>query len=134
MNTHMKKAIATATSAAVFFSAALPAFAQKIDPCPKGTFNPLCGINANNLGAVVQGIVTILLIIAVVIALFYLIFGGIKWVTSGGDKAKVESARNHIIAAIIGLVVAFLAYFILTLIFSIFGLSISNISLPKLGK
>ena len=53
--------------------------------------------------------------------------------TSGGDKAKVESARNHIIAALIGLVIAFLAFFILSLALSIFGLSLNKISLPKIS-
>jgi hypothetical protein len=132
----MKRATAALTTAGAYFYLALPAFAQTgavIDPCPKSSFNPLCSLKADKIGTIVQGVVTILLIIAVVISMFYLVFGGIKWVTSGGDKQKVESARNHIIAAIVGLVIAFLAYFILTVILSIFGLSISNIKLPKLG-
>jgi len=52
--------------------------------------------------------------------------------TSGGDKAKVESARGTIIAAIVGLVIAFLAFFILSLALSFFGLSLTNLTLPRL--
>lgn len=111
---------------------AFPAFAGTVDPCPTGQFKGLCGLSADKLGPVISAVVTLLLIIATLISLFFLIWGGIRWVTSGGDKAKVESARNTIIAAIIGLVIAFLAYFILTLVLSIFGLSLSNLQLPKI--
>jgi hypothetical protein len=66
------------------------------------------------------------------LALFFLIWGGIRWITSGGDKGKVEEARKHIVAAIIGLVVAFLAYFIIQIILTIFGLgSISTLQIPR---
>lgn len=134
----MKKVIGTTLGLVTSLAVALPAFAgESINPCPKGqgggtNFGSLCDLNADKLGTVISGIVTILLIAATIIALFFLIFGGIRWVTSGGDKAKVESARNTIIAAIIGLVIAFLAYFILTLVLSFFGLSLSNLTLPKI--
>ena len=39
-----------------------------------------------------------------------IIWGGIKYVTSGGDSAGVTSAKNTILYAVIGLVVALLAY------------------------
>lgn len=135
---NIKKVIgATTLGLATSLSIAFPAFAEAIDPCPKGqgggtNFGSLCALDASKLGTVISGIVTILLIAATLIALFFLIFGGIRWVTSGGDKAKVESARNMIIAAIIGLVIAFLAYFILTLVLSFFGLSLNNLTLPKI--
>jgi hypothetical protein len=46
----------------------------------------------------------VLLIGAGIAALFYLILGGLQWITSGGDKAGVEAAREKITAAMIGLV------------------------------
>ena len=131
---NVKKLIAVTTGAIAPLAFALPAFAQNIDPCQGSgsQFNKLCNLNAGNLGGIVGAGVTFLLIIAVVISLFYLVFGGIKWVTSGGDKAKVESARNHIIAAIIGLVIAFLSFFVLSLALSIFGLDIRKLELPRI--
>ncbi len=129
-----KRIIAAATGAIMPLAYALPVHAQ-LDPCTQssiGQFGKLCRLNSNNLGGIVAAGVTFMLIIAVVVALFYLVLGGIRWVTSGGDKAKVESARNHIIAAIIGLVIAFLAFFILQLALGLFGLSLSNLSLPKI--
>lgn len=127
-----KKLIGTTLGLLSPLAVAFPAFADNLNTCPQGQFGPLCNFQANSLGNIVSAVVTTLLIIATLIALFFLIWGGIRWVTSGGDKAKVESARNTIIAAIIGLVIAFLAYFILTLVLSIFGLSLSNLQLPKI--
>jgi hypothetical protein len=42
---------------------------------------------------------------------------------SGGDKQGLQTAREHVIAAIIGLVIVFLTYFILNFILRFFGLA-----------
>lgn len=129
----MKKVSAALGSLGLLAYSALPAFAQEeIDPCAEGQFSTLCDIDSSSIGPVIQTIVTILLIAAVLIALFFLIWGGIRWITSGGDKGKVEEARKHIVAAIIGLIVAFLAYFILQLVLGFFGLSINELTLPTI--
>jgi hypothetical protein len=125
--------IATASAAAVtYLSFALPAFAQNVNPCPAGQFAGLCKFSTDKIGTVLANIVTVILIAAAIISLFFLIFGGIRWITSGGDKSKVESARNTIIAAIIGLIIALLAFFIITIVLGFFGLSLANLQLPKL--
>lgn len=61
-----------------------------------------------------QFVVSILFVIGIVIAIAFFIYGGIKWILSGGDKTAVESARNHIVAAVVGLVIIIAAFFILT--------------------
>jgi hypothetical protein len=53
------------------------------------------------LGNLMGGI----LFLASVLVLFYLLWGGIEWITSGGDKGKTEAARNKITSAIIGLII-----------------------------
>src|SRR5258708_25535409 len=122
----------TATTALSFFGLTATAFAQNVNPCGPniGQFSTLCGINQSSIPTVVSTAITIILVAAVLIALFFLIWGGIRWILSGGDKAKVESARNTIIAAIVGLVIAFLAFFILTIVLSVFNLSLANLTLP----
>ncbi|HYK08834.1 MAG TPA: hypothetical protein VEW42_05035, partial [Candidatus Eisenbacteria bacterium] len=47
-----------------------------------------------------------------IVSLFMIIFAGIKYTTSGGGK-QVEEAKNILTYAIIGLVVALLAVFII---------------------
>ncbi len=131
----MKKVLGIIIAAGSYLTFAASAFAggTNVNPCPQtGQFSKLCNLNANNIGAVIGAAVEFILILAVIVALFFLIWGGVRWITSGGDKAKVESARGTIIAAIIGLVIAFLAFFILSLALSFFGISLTNLQLPKI--
>ena len=123
----------TATLAAsAYLASAMPAFAQSVDICPTGNFGSLC-TDDPSLGNVLTQAINFILIIAVVLALVFLIWGGIKWITSGGDKAKVEGARNTIIAAIIGLIIAFLAFFILNVVAGIFGVNaVTGLQLPNI--
>jgi len=84
---------------------------------------PSGGLNlVDNL---ISNITTILLISVVVIALFFLIWGGIMWIISGGDKVKVEAARNRIVYSIIGLIVAFSAFFIVNIVLQFLGVTFS---------
>ncbi|MBF8250238.1 MAG: conserved rane protein of unknown function, partial [Candidatus Levybacteria bacterium] len=107
--------------------------ATNVNPC--GTIeensiaNILCKLGSN-IGGTIQGVVVFFIILAVVIALMYLLYGGVKWITSRGDKTEVESARNHIMAAIIGLIVVILAVFILTIVLQAFGISLSALKIP----
>lgn len=132
----MKKALAFIGSISTLLIAVPQVFAQatstNLNPCPSaGQFNVLCGFN--DMGKVLGFIITVAFIIAILIALFFLIWGGIKWISSGGDKGGVEAARNQIIAAIIGLIIVFLAFFILNLVLGLFGLSLFSLQLPKIS-
>lgn len=130
----MKKIISSLSLSAAYLSLAPRAFAQTtVDACQTGQFAALCGLSTSNFGAIVNGLVQLVFAVSVIIALFYLIWGGFKWLTSGGDKGAVQQAREHIIAAIIGLVVIFLSYFILNIILGFFGVgNLNAIVLPRI--
>src|SRR3989344_4159411 len=64
---------------------------------------------------------TALFIVAFVLALIFLIWGGIQWTMSGGDKEGIQKARLKLTYAIIGLVVTTLAFFIVNIISGFFG-------------
>jgi hypothetical protein len=55
-------------------------------------------------------IVNILLFLIGAISVIMLIIGGIRYTISAGDSGNVTAAKNTILYAIIGLVVAFLAF------------------------
>ncbi len=55
-------------------------------------------------------VVNILLFIVGAIAVIMLVIGGIRYVVSGGDQSAVTSAKNTILYAIVGIIVAFLAW------------------------
>ena len=66
----------------------------------------------------------LLFIIAIVLGLIFLILGGIRWIVSGGDPKGVEAARKQLTYAVIGLVIVFLAFFIVNLIAGFFGVTL----------
>ena len=134
----MKKIFVAIQALFTYLFFAFPALAQtpiKVDPCANSANNPfsksICGLGGN-IGGTLGNIVIAIVVLAVIIALLYLLYGGIKWVTSRGEKDQVEAARNHIIAAIVGLVVVFLAIFIVSLILGIFGLKLGELEIPKI--
>ena len=51
-----------------------------------------------------------------VLSVIMLIFGGFRYIVSGGQKEKVTAAKNTILYAIIGLLVAVFAYAIINFV------------------
>ena len=95
--------------------------------------NPPTGFeNLENIsfGDLVGLAISFVLIVAAIAFFFMLVLGGIKWITSGGDKGKTEAARNQITAGLVGLVIVFAAWAILTLVESFFGVSLRSFTIP----
>lgn len=68
------------------------------------------GIPINtDIGKTASNIVNILGIIAGVVSVIFLILGGINYITSEGDPAKLKGAKSTITYAIAGLAVSILA-------------------------
>lgn len=61
---------------------------------------------------IVTQVVNIFSVIVGVVSVIMIIYGGFRYVTSGGDSGNVSTAKNTIIYAIIGLVIVALAQFI----------------------
>ncbi len=81
---------------------------------------------ATDFGGLINGVLSFVMVLAALLVFLYLIWGGIEWITSGGDKGKTESARNKITSAIIGLIVVAASYAILTLALNFLGFSDLN--------
>lgn len=71
-------------------------------------------------------LLTLIIAIAALLVFLYLIWGGIDWITSGGDKGKTEQARQKIVAAVIGLIIVAASYAILTLALNFLGYTSLN--------
>jgi hypothetical protein len=76
----------------------------------------------------VAGLVKFVLVVAALVFFFVLVIGGIQWIMSGGDKTGAETARKRITAALVGLAIVFAAWAIGTLIKTLFGFDIFNLS------
>lgn len=104
-------------------------------PNPANTSEDFLGIPIRNLGGP-TGLLTILIQTAIIIAsigfFVYLIVGGIRWLTSGGDKVALQGARDSIVHALIGLIIIIAAYATIRILEAAFGLSIiSGIKFPS---
>ncbi len=109
-----------------------------INPCDANagsgtTADILCKLGGGNVANTIRNIVVFFVMLSVVFALVYLLYGGIKWITSGGEKTKVEESRNHIVAALIGLIVVVLTIFILSIVLAAFGISFTSLKIPVIG-
>ena len=114
-----KLAIATGSAVASFPLLATVVKAEVIS-APSGFFT--------DIGQLINKSLRFIMVIAALLVFLYLIWGGIEWITSGGDKGKTESARNKITAAVIGLIVVAASYAILQLALNFLGVgSIQNV-------
>jgi type IV secretion system pilin len=76
---------------------------------------------ATDMGSLINGALSFIMVIAALLVFLYLILGGMEWITSGGDKTKTENARNKITAAVVGLIILAASYAILLIILNFLG-------------
>ncbi len=105
----------------------------------QGITNPIVGNSGEGKGLpffsiFVPRLITLGLIVGSLIFFFVLLIGAIQWMTSGGDKAAVEAARGKITNAIIGVVLLFAIFVILSLVGDFFNISLTQFTLPKLTR
>jgi hypothetical protein len=63
----------------------------------------------NTLGSILNTVINIFSIVVGAVSVIMIIVGGFKYITSGGSDQNVESAKNTIIYALVGLVIVVLA-------------------------
>lgn len=71
-------------------------------------------------GGIFRTITNVMLFVIGAISVIMLIVGGIRYVVSGGDSTKVQEAKNTILYAIVGVVVAILAYAVVNFVIQSF--------------
>ena len=94
------------------------------DVCKDNADSAVCQENSksknDNPGSFVANLVNTLLFIVGAISVLMIIIGGILYVVSQGDSSNITKAKNTIISAVIGLIVAFLAYAIVNWVLDLF--------------
>lgn len=131
----MIKKIVNATSAAAgtLLASASVVLAQGIPPEDSIDIDAsAAGFRIQNLGTMITRLLQLVLGIVGLLVFVYLIWGGIEWLTAGGDKSKTESARTKITNAIIGLAIVASAFAIGAVLNQFFGTSIGGtITIPQ---
>lgn len=121
MKSIKKIALAAGTAMSGLMTAASLAMAEvNIEPIETGKGY------ATNFGTMFSSILNVVMLIAALLVFAYMIWGGVEWITSGGDKSKAESARNKLTAAIIGLVIIAASYAVITLVVQFLGFNDFN--------
>jgi len=70
---------------------------------------------------IVKNFTNFLIIFAGIVAVFMVMYGGFKFLTSQGDPAKLDSARKTLIYSVIGLLLIIFSYYIVALIGNLTG-------------
>ena len=99
----MKKIIASTASAVLLMGIAQVVFA--IDP---GTA-PTGPTNLAGLLVVVDSVINLVFTVLIVFSVIYIIMAAFQFISAGGDVAAVTQARQKLIYAVVGIIVALLA-------------------------
>lgn len=70
----------------------------------------------NGLPKLLENVINLLLYVIGFISVIMIIIGGIRYTTSGGDAGETKTARDTIIYAVAGLVIAIMSFAIVNLI------------------
>lgn len=87
--------------------------------------------SAHGIGSLISGLMNAIMVIAVLMVLFFFVYGAVEWITSGGDKGKTESARNKITHAVIGLIILSASLALFMLVQDFLGLKVVRIEEPS---
>jgi uncharacterized Tic20 family protein len=90
------------------------------DACAIDSSSVICKSNKDSAKSIVGSVVNTLLYILGAISVVMIIIGGFMYTTSGGDAGAVTKAKNTILYAVVGLVVAFAAYAIVNWVLGAF--------------
>ena len=67
---------------------------------------------STNINSIIKLIINVFSFIVGIVAVIMIIYGGFRYISSGGDSTKISNAKNTIIYAIIGLIVVAFAQII----------------------
>ncbi len=99
----------------------LPVYADSRDEAQNGAKLANSGGGSNqNLPDIITTIINVMLFIAAALAVIMIIYGGIRYITAHGDEKQVKVAKDPIVYSVTGLIIAILAYALVTFIFNTF--------------
>lgn len=119
------KVLAAVMCLAMVFAAVspvcLPVYADAKDEVKRGADMTNSGGSAKqDLPDVITTIINVMLFIAGALAVIMIIYGGIRYITAHGDEKQVKVAKDTIVYSVVGLIIAIIAYALVTFIFNRF--------------
>ena len=80
----------------------------------------------NDLGGLISAFIPVIISVAGLALFAYLILGGIKYITSGGDDKAIVEAKKIITSAIIGMMIVFVAFWVVRILETVLGIEITG--------
>lgn len=71
--------------------------------------------------SIIKNVINLMLVILGMIAVIMIIIGGIRYATSNGDSNQITSAKNTVLYAVIGLIVAIFSFAIVNFVLDAFS-------------
>lgn len=89
------------------------------------TVLPLGGVDRiQNIGDLISAAIGAAFLISFLLVFVMLIWGGVQWITSGGDKESTQKAKDRITHALVGLAIIAGAWALMKIIEFFFGITI----------
>jgi hypothetical protein len=85
-------------------------------------------MRVTDIGTVISGAIGAAFIIAGIIIFAFLVFGGLLYITSSGDKSQAERGSQAVTGAMVGFAIIAAAYAIILLIEYLFGYTIVGVT------
>ncbi|QQG50859.1 MAG: hypothetical protein HZB75_05070 [Candidatus Saccharibacteria bacterium] len=91
------------------------------DQCADNPDTAVCKAQGtDNASSMVKIIINTLLIVLGMIAVIMIVIGGIRYTTSNGDSSAIKGAKDTILYAVVGLIVAIMSYAIVNFVVGAF--------------
>ena len=81
--------------------------------------------------AIIETVITFLAPAAAIAFLIMILFGGFKFVTSGGDPKATGQAKAILTYAVFGVILVVISWLILLLIQSLTGVDVTKVGIPE---
>lgn len=90
------------------------------EACPAGSTSKVCAAKDETVAGPIQTVISVLLFAIGIISVVMIIVGGMRYTLSNGDSSKITTAKNTVLYAVIGLIVAVLAFTIVNFVLARF--------------
>ena len=90
-----------------------------------GTITPPANIprSPDSISGYIPTIIDASFLIGIIATLIYIVYGGIRWIMSGGDQKALAAARETIIQAIVGFILLSVGFAVAKLLEKVLGIN-----------
>jgi hypothetical protein len=81
---------------------------------------------------IIPAFINLVIIVAVILFLFSLLLGGLKFILSGGKKETTEEAGRQVLNSILGIIIVFSTWAVISFLEDFFGVELTTLEFPQI--